>query len=97
MGIMRNSWKDFANSQTFTVPMNTNPGAAGLFRYVLVVTDDRMDVIRYRNNNGDYTASIRYSVTFSSPKSLTPSYNGSALTLEYSETIYGGIRVLYLD
>ena len=97
MGVMRQSWKDFTNSTTYVVPVNTNPGTPGQYRLFLVVNNYRTDVIRAQLASGEYIASIRSTLTSDTARDLSVSYDGTNLTLEYSATIYGGIRVLLLD
>lgn len=97
MGVMRQSWKDFTNATTYSVPVNTNPSTPGQYRLFLVVNNYRTDVVRVNLPSGAYDASIRGTLTSDTARDLTVSYDGTNLTLEYSATIYGGIRVLLLD
>ena len=98
MGVMKQSWKALNNGSLFTVPVNTNPGGGGLWRFALVISNHRTDVVRYELYNGDYRAMVLHNLAAAdNAAELTPSYDGETLTLDYSKSQAGGIRVLLLD
>ena len=101
MGVMRTAWKDLTNANTYTVPVNTNPGSGGLSRYCIVVTKTRTDLVMYSyaSSTQTYLAEVQQELGKKEGTTieLSPSYDGQNLTLSYSGKVTGGIRVILLD
>lgn len=90
-GFYKRSIRDNTNTFSISVPTTRTDG---FIRKAIVAIGD-VGILFLNFIHSSNTATVTWS-SFTSP-SVSVSFDGSILTLDFSRTVYGGISVLFLD